>query len=120
MDDVVQRYAFERQAEHLWAVGATGQGLESLSARTSSVPRDNLRRSELWAPRMTATFGPDHPDTLSTRGKIAFWTGQCGDAPKALRLFEELLPDQARVLGSDHPHTLRTRNNIAFLTGQCG
>ena len=58
-------------------------------------------------------LGPDHPDTLTTRGNIASWTGECGDAAGALRLFRELLPDRERVLGPDHPDTLTTRNNIA-------
>jgi hypothetical protein len=43
-----------------------------------------------------------------TRSNIAFWTGQCGDAREALRLFQALLPDQVRVLGADHPNTLTT------------
>ena len=42
------------------------------------------------------------------------------DAAAALRLFRELLPDQARVLGPDHPDILTTRGNIAAWTGQCG
>ena len=65
-------------------------------------------------------LGPDHPDTLATRGNIAAWTGQCGDAAEALRLSQELLPDQVRVLGPGHPDTLTTRGNIAGWTGQCG
>ena len=64
--------------------------------------------------------GADHPDTLTTRDNIAFWTGQCGHPAEALRLFQELLPDQERVLGRDHPDTLTTRNNIAAWTGECG
>jgi len=30
--------------------------------------------------------GPDHPATLTTRGNIARWTGDTGDAAGALRL----------------------------------
>ena len=60
-------------------------------------------------------LGPDHPDVLTTRGNIASWTGQGGDAAAALQLFRELLPDQVRVLGPDHPDVLTTRNNIAAL-----
>ena len=63
---------------------------------------------------------PDHPDVLTTRANIAFWTGQCGDAAAALRLYRELLPDRVRVLGPDHPDVLTTRGNIAQLTGECG
>jgi len=46
---------------------------------------------------------------------IAAWTGECGDAREALRLFQALLPDQTRVLGADHPGTLRTHNRIQYL-----
>ncbi len=63
---------------------------------------------------------PDHPDTLTTRANIAFWTYQCGDAAGALRLLTALLPDRERVLGPGHPSTLATRANIAALTGECG
>ena len=64
--------------------------------------------------------GADHPDTLTTRSYIAFWTGECGDPAGALRLAGELLRDRERVLGADHPVTLITRGNIAAWTGQCG
>jgi hypothetical protein len=62
----------------------------------------------------------DHPDILTTRSYVASWTGRCGDAAGALRLFRELLPDQERVLGPDHQETLATRGNIATWTGRCG
>jgi tetratricopeptide (TPR) repeat protein len=61
----------------------------------------------------TTIQSPDHPATLATRSNTARWTGQCGDAAEALRLFRELLPDRERVLGPDHPDTLATRGNIA-------
>ena len=64
--------------------------------------------------------GPDHRQTLTTRGNIAFWTGECGDSAQALRLDRELLPDRVRVLGPDHRQTLTTRANIALWTGRCG
>jgi hypothetical protein len=67
-------------------------------------------------------LGPHQPDSLAIRNNIAEWTGRCGDAAGALRLFLELLPDRERVLGPHHPATLATlatRNNIAFWTGEC-
>ena len=68
----------------------------------------------------TSIQSPGHPDTLATRGNIARWTGECGDAAGALRLLRELLPDERRVLGPDHPSTLATRCNVAVWTGECG
>ena len=61
---------------------------------------------------------PDDHDVLTTRDNIAAWTGGCGDALAALRLSQELLPDQARVLGPDHPDVLVTRNTIAGWTAR--
>ena len=120
LNDPIQRYAFEREAEHLWALGETERALKALSARTAGAPRDNLRRWRLWGPRVESRFGADHPDTLTTRANVAAWTGECGDAREALRVFQALLPDRERLLGADHPDTLRTRNNIAAWTGECG
>ena len=64
--------------------------------------------------------GPDHRQTLTARARVADWTGQCGDSAEALRLYQELLPDQVRVLGRDHPDTLATRADIARWTGEYG
>jgi hypothetical protein len=58
--------------------------------------------------------GPDHPDTLTTYGNLARWTGETGDAARALELFQALLLDQERVLGPDHLDTLTTRDQIAY------
>jgi hypothetical protein len=51
---------------------------------------------------------------------VPFWTGECGDAAEARRLFRELLPHHKRVLGPAHPDVLATRNNIAAWSGQDG
>ena len=59
------------------------------------------------------------PDTLTTRSNIAFWTGESGHPAEALRLSQELLPDQEAgpwARPSRHPET----RNIAFWTGECG
>ncbi len=64
-------------------------------------------------------LGSDHRSTLNTRHNIAFWTGETGNGPEALRLLKELLPDQER-LGWNHPSTLLARNNIAHWTGETG
>jgi tetratricopeptide (TPR) repeat protein len=61
-----------------------------------------------------------HPAVLTTRSDIANWTGHIGDPATALRLNEELFPDEERVLGPGHPRTLRTRGSIAHWTGENG
>src|SRR5262249_22228422 len=114
LNDPIQRYAFEREAEPLWALGETNRALKALSARTVAAPRDNLRRWRLWGPRVESRFGADHPDTLTTRNNIAFWTGRCGDAREALRLFQALLPDPGRVFGAHHPDTLAPDKRIPY------
>ena len=59
-------------------------------------------------------LGPDHPDTLTTRGNLATWRGHAGDAAGAATAFQELL----RVMGPDHPITLTARNNLAHWRGR--
>jgi len=59
--------------------------------------------------------GPEHRDTLTTRGLYRLLDGQTGRASEALRLFRELLPDLQRVLAATISDTLTTRSNIATL-----
>jgi hypothetical protein len=139
-----QRYAAMHEAEHLWRVGRVGdvvssplsrlaswlfpswrvgragEVVSSLAARNLLIPAENLARWRKWEERLTSSLGPDHPDTLRTRSNIAYYTGEAGDARKALGLFEALLPDMTRVRGPAHPDTLATRNNIASWTGRAG
>ena len=65
-------------------------------------------------------LGAEHPDTLSTRANLAYWTGRAGDAAGARDQFAALLPIRERVLGPEHPDTLTTRANLAYWTGQAG
>jgi len=88
----------------------------TIGGSTRGVNRD---RWLPWLDRFITTggYGPDHPNTLTTRKNIAAFTGRAGDPGEALRLFTGLLPDHQRVLGPDHPDTLRTRQWIAYLSG---
>jgi hypothetical protein len=118
VEDLIYRYAFEREAEHRWALGEIVNTLQSLFARTSPIPRENLRRWKAWEQRLSDKLGPNHRATLETLLNIATWTGESGDAATALQLSTDLLPDLVRVLGTDHPDTLGTRLKIAGWTGQ--
>lgn len=63
-------------------------------------------------------LGPDHPQTLATRGSLALWREEAGDPAGAVTANEQLLDDHLRVLGPDHPHTLTTRHNLAYWRSQ--
>ncbi|MFJ5879134.1 tetratricopeptide repeat protein, partial [Streptomyces sp. NPDC093088] len=65
-------------------------------------------------------LGPDHPDTLTTRGNLARWRGTAGDAKGAANAFAKLLDDQLRILGPNHTDTLITRSNLASWRGTAG
>lgn len=65
-------------------------------------------------------LGPDHPDTLSARHRIAYCLEDAGDAAGAAAALEEILTDRLRILGPDHPDTLATRGHLAFCRGLVG
>jgi hypothetical protein len=69
---------------------------------------------------LLAHLPPDHPDTLTTRGRVAYWTWKAGAATRARDLFGELLSDMERLLGAEHRDTLATRASVANLTGWAG
>ncbi|MEU4292797.1 hypothetical protein AB0E63_31625 [Kribbella sp. NPDC026596] len=49
-----------------------------------------------------------------TRGNLAYWRGEAGDAAGAATTIEELLADQLRLLGPDHPDIVVIRDNLAY------
>ena len=72
------------------------------------------------ARRQDNVYGPEHRDTLTARGRLAYWTGEAGDAAGARDQFTALLPFEEQILGTEHPDTLSARSNIARWTGQAG
>ena len=73
-----------------------------------------LKALQALLPDRERVFGKDHPDTLTTRNNLAYWTGETGDAAEAVEAFQALLPDQERVLGKDHPDTRVTCEEIVY------
>jgi Domain of unknown function (DUF4062)/Tetratricopeptide repeat len=67
-----------------------------------------------------SAYGPEHPDTLSARDTLAYFTGEAEDAAGARDQHAALLPIRERVQGPDHPDTLWTRGNLAWWTGVAG
>uniref|UniRef100_UPI0006E1E2DF tetratricopeptide repeat protein n=1 Tax=Streptomyces albus TaxID=1888 RepID=UPI0006E1E2DF len=68
----------------------------------------------------THFLGPDHPDTLTTRGNLAISYWQAGRTQEAIALNEQVLTDSERTLGPHHPDTLTTRNNLATSYADAG
>ncbi len=58
-------------------------------------------------------LGPDHPDTLSSRGILALAYRSADRTGEAITLYEQVLADRERVLGPDHPDTLSSRASLA-------
>ena len=56
-------------------------------------------------------LGPDHQDTLASRGNLAHVYHTTGRRTEALAVFEHALADCERVLGPDHPLTGATRKS---------
>ena len=48
-------------------------------------------------------LGPDHPDTLTSRGNLARAYLYAGGLEQAINLFKQTLADGERILGPDHP-----------------
>jgi hypothetical protein len=60
--------------------------------------------------------GPEHWATLDTRGDLARFTGEAGDAVGARDQYAALLLVRERVQGPERPDTLTTRRNLADWT----
>lgn len=116
----LQEYADRAEPDHLWHAGFHLEALGSLEAREAPLSADNLQRWQRWQDEARRTLGPDHPATLTARGNTAYWTGDVGNAARALELFTTLLPDLVRVLGPDHLETLGARSNVAGWAGETG
>jgi tetratricopeptide (TPR) repeat protein/membrane protein YdbS with pleckstrin-like domain len=59
------------------------------------------------------SFGPGHPDTLTSRNNLAnalYWLGRLEEAEREHR---GVLEARIRLLGPDDPDTLASRNNLA-------
>ncbi len=65
-------------------------------------------------------LGAEHPDTLTARADLAYYTGEAGDPAGARDICAALLPLRETVVGAEHPDTLATRNNLAHWTGDAG
>lgn len=116
----LHRYAFLREAHHLWATDKFNEVYTRLFQRMSNIPMENLLRYEEWGATFEGRFGSHGPATQLLRYQAAFWTAASGDAREALTKFDRLWLDQMGSIGPFHRATLRTRCCIASLTGELG
>ena len=58
-------------------------------------------------------LGPDDPDTLESRNRLAVAYWAAGRIGEAITLDEQVLAAREHILGPDHPDTLQSRNNLA-------
>jgi tetratricopeptide (TPR) repeat protein len=65
-------------------------------------------------------LGPQHPDTLTSRGNLAVAYQAAGRNAEAIPLHEQTLADREQVLGATHPDTLSIRNNLASAYEEAG
>jgi hypothetical protein len=85
----------------LHRLGEVAGDVERLGHRPG-LTADRYRDLALAAHRI---YGPEHPETLRLRHRLAHWTAKSGDVPTALALYTELHADRVRLLGANHPHT---------------
>jgi hypothetical protein len=100
--------------------GGIGRIAEYLGASGSYPAARDLFQLIVDAHTDSDAYGPEHPDTLSARHDLAYWTGRAGDAAGARDQLAALLPVRERILGAEHPDTLATRNQLAIWTGVAG
>ena len=60
-----------------------------------------------------AAFGPEHPDTLRSRNRLAYALWRQGQYRQAEAQFRQLIAVEERVLGPRDPDTLASENGLA-------
>ena len=78
---------------------------------------DSAAQSIVIGERLVAgserVWGPDYPDTLTSRNNLANAYWAVGRLDEAITLHEQVLATRERVLGPDHPDTMSSRSNLA-------
>lgn len=96
--------------------------LDHLVELGDSMPRAIAIGEPLTA-ELERLLGPDHPDTLNARNRLAGAYRAAGRVAEAVPLFEQTLAARERLLGPDHPDTLTAQDELAAAyedTGQVG
>jgi hypothetical protein len=87
-----------------------GHGLLSLGSTQRALVLLSQARQTL-----TATLGPDHPETLTSVHELALAYRLAGKYDKALPLLEETLASLRARLGPEHPRTLAVLSDLGLV-----
>lgn len=71
--------------------------------------------SRAVAAAFTEALGPEHPDTLTARSRLAGAVADNGDPASAARDLAGVVESMEQVLGPQHPQTTHTRNYLVTL-----
>ena len=72
----LHRYALRAEPDHRWAGRDSTGVLASLHGRPLDRARDEQERWHRWEAAFRGALGPEHPDTLTARGDLAYRTRQ--------------------------------------------
>ena len=102
-----------------WRVIATRAQYAELLADCYRYP-EAITQGETLIRELISSQGPNHRNTLSTRGTVALWRARAGDSSRAAGELGALIPDLTSVLGAQDLLTLDTRRNWAGVLGGAG
>lgn len=86
----------------------------------TAVRSDVSQTIRLWrevAAKLADTAGPYHPQTLTARHALAWYTGMSGDHEEAIRLWQDLIPALRHAFGRSHETTYSAKRLMAWNVG---
>ena len=121
-------WLFDESEEALSTIALEDERMEGTDALASAYHSAGIfaRAIALFEHNLTdrqRILGPDHPQTLATRGRLAYALLETGNAEQTTRatdMLRDLLKDQKHLLGPNHPHTLATRGRLAYALLETG
>ena len=118
-------WLFDESEEALSTITLEAERMEGTDALASAYHSAGIfaRAIALFEHNLTdrqRILGPDHPQTLATRGGLAGALLDVGRTEQAIEMLRSLLEDYIRTMGPNHPHTLATRGRLAYALLETG
>ena len=118
-------WLFDESEEALSTIALEAERMEGTDALASAYHSAGIfaRAIALFEHNLTdrqRILGPDHPQTLATRGGLAGALLDVGRTEQAIEMLRSLLEDYIRTMGPNHPHTLATRGRLAYALLETG